>query len=48
MFDFLNELKVDLKADISEEVILRIMKIAEKEIIKARKEGRLFKVEKVT
>ncbi len=46
LFDFLSELKEDLKADIPGDVILKIMKIAEKEIIKAKKEGRLFKVER--
>ncbi|MBI2499485.1 nucleotidyltransferase [Candidatus Woesearchaeota archaeon] len=46
LYDFLVELKEDLKVDIPKEVILKIMKIAEKEMIKAKKKGKLIKEEK--
>ncbi len=42
LYDFLLELKEDLKVDIPQDVILKIMKIAEKEIIRASKEGKLI------
>ncbi|MFH1592851.1 MAG: nucleotidyltransferase [Candidatus Woesearchaeota archaeon] len=38
LYDFLVELKEDLKVDIPKDVILKIMKIAEEEIIKAKKQ----------
>lgn len=52
LYDFLVELKEDLKVDIPKEVILKIMKIAEKISIaslstcKAKKKGKLIKEEK--
>lgn len=46
LYDFLVELKEELKVDIPKEVILKIMKIAEKEMIKAKKKGKLIKEEK--
>ena len=46
LYDFLLELKEDLKVDIPKDVILKIMKIAENEIIRASKEGKLIKEEK--
>lgn len=40
---FLLELREDLKVEIPNDIILRLMKISEKEIIKAKREGRLVK-----